>query len=37
MIKLDILNRRTREIQFTAEIECAPDAPLEVKLGLAVM
>jgi len=31
-----ILNRLTGEVQFTAEIECAPDASPSIKLGLAV-
>ncbi len=34
--KFDVLNRFTGEVQFTAEIECAPDALPSVKLGLAV-
>ncbi|MGL4812389.1 MAG: pentapeptide repeat-containing protein [Beijerinckiaceae bacterium] len=33
---VNILNRFTGAVQFTAEIECAPDALLSVKLGLAV-
>ena len=35
-MKFDILNRWSRKIQFTAEIECADDAPPSIKLGLAV-
>jgi len=31
-----IINRFTGEVQFTAEIECAPDASPSIKLGLAV-
>ena len=31
-----IINRLTGEVQFTAEIECAPDASPSIKLGLAV-
>jgi hypothetical protein len=36
MIKFDILNRFSGAVQFTAEIECADDAPRSLKLGLAV-
>lgn len=36
MIKFDVLNRYTGEINFTAEIDCANNAPQSVKLGLAV-
>ena len=35
-MKFDILNRWSGKIQFTAEIECADDAPPSIKLGLAV-
>jgi hypothetical protein len=35
-IKFDILNRFSGAVQFTAEIECAEDAPRSLKLGLAV-
>ena len=35
-MKFDILNRWSGKIQFTAEIESADDAPLSIKLGLAV-
>ena len=31
-----VRNRWTNAVQFTAEIECAPDASVRVKLGLAV-
>ena len=34
--KFEVRNRWTGEVQFTAEISCAPDAPPAVKLGLAV-
>ena len=34
--KFEIRNRWTGEVQVTAEINCAPDAPPSVKLGLAV-
>jgi hypothetical protein len=34
--KLEVRSRWTNAVQFTAEIECAPDATLRVKLGLAV-
>ena len=34
--KFDVLNRYTGEVQFTAEIDCAADAPPIIKLGLAV-
>jgi hypothetical protein len=36
LIKFDVLNRWTSAVQFTAEIECAPDAIPSLKLGLAV-
>ena len=36
MIKFDIKNRFTGSVQFTAEIDCADDAPLWIKIGLAV-
>ena len=36
IIKFDVLNRWSSAVQFTAEIECAPDALPSVKLGLAV-
>jgi hypothetical protein len=36
MIKLDILSRYTGEVKFTAEIDCAEDAPRSLKIGLAV-
>jgi uncharacterized protein YjbI with pentapeptide repeats len=32
----DILNRFSGEVQFTAEIECADDAHMSIKIGLAV-
>ncbi len=35
-IKFDVLNRWTSAIQFTAEIQCAPDELPSIKLGLAV-
>jgi len=35
MIKFDVLNRWTLKVQFTAEIDCAEDAPAGVKAGLA--
>ena len=35
-IKFDVTNRWTGAVQFTATIECADDAPLSIKLGLAV-
>ena len=34
--KFNVLNRYTGEVQFTAEIDCAADAPPSIKLGLAV-
>ena len=34
--KFEVRNRWTGDVQFTAEISCAPDAPPAVKLGLAV-
>ena len=36
MIKFDVLNRFTGKVQFTAEIDCAEDAPRSIKLGLAL-
>ncbi len=36
LVKFDVLNRWTSAVQFTAEIECAPDALPSIKLGLAV-
>ena len=36
MIKFDITNHFTGEVQYTAEIDCAEDAPRSIKLGLAV-
>ena len=35
-IKFDVTNRFSSAIKFTAEIECADDAPTSIKLGLAV-
>ncbi|MDF2382452.1 pentapeptide repeat-containing protein [Nostoc ellipsosporum NOK] len=34
--KFEVRNRWTNAIQFTAEITCAPDATIGVKLGLAI-
>ena len=34
--KFEVRNRWTSLVQFTAEITCAPDATIGVKLGLAV-
>ena len=34
--KFEVRNRWTNAVQFTAEIECAPDASVRIKLGLAV-
>jgi uncharacterized protein YjbI with pentapeptide repeats len=36
MISHQIKNRWTGDVQFTAEIDCAEDAPLSVKIGLSV-
>jgi len=36
VIKFDVFKRWTSEVQFTAEIDCAEDAPISVKRGLAV-
>ena len=36
MIKFDVKNGFTGEVQFTAEIDCKEDAPQPIKLGLAV-
>jgi uncharacterized protein YjbI with pentapeptide repeats len=35
-MKFEIRNRLTGSVQFTAEIECAADAPTSIKIGLAV-
>ena len=35
-MKFEIRNRWTGNVQFTAEIDCAEDASLRVKIGLAV-
>ena len=35
-MKFEILNRFTRAVQITAEIDCSPETHLSVKLGLAV-
>lgn len=35
-MKFDIPNRFTGAVQFTAEIDCSEDAPLSIKVGLAV-
>jgi hypothetical protein len=35
-IPFEIRNRWTNEVQVTAQIDCAPDAPESLKLGLAV-
>ena len=34
--KVEIRNRWTNRVQFTAEVTCAPDATIGVKIGLAV-
>ena len=36
LLKFDVLNRYSGAVQFTAEIDCADDAPSSIKLGLAV-
>jgi len=36
IISFDVTNRWTGAVQFTAQIECAEDAPASIKLGLAV-
>ena len=36
MIKFDVKNRFTGEIQFTAEIDCSASASLSIKRGLAL-
>ena len=36
MLKFDVLNRFSGEVQFTAEIECDDKASNSIKLGLAV-
>lgn len=36
LLKFDVLNRFSGAVQFTAEIECGPDAAPSLKLGLAV-
>ena len=35
-IKQEIRNRWTNAVQFTADIKCAPDATIRVRIGLAV-
>ena len=35
-MKFDILNRLSGAVQFTAEIDCADDAPSSIKIGMAV-
>jgi hypothetical protein len=35
-MQFEIRNRWSGDVQFTAEIDCAADAPLPVKVGLAV-
>ena len=35
-MQYDILNRFTGAVQFTAEIDCADDAPRSIKIGLSV-
>ena len=35
-MKFEVKNRFTGEVRFTAEIDCAEDAPVSIKLGLAV-
>ena len=35
-MKYEIKNRWTGNVQFTAEIDCAEDAPISSKIGLAV-
>jgi hypothetical protein len=37
MEKFEVKNRWSGGVQFVAEIECDKDAPLSVKLGLAVI
>ena len=34
--KFEVRNRFTNTVQFTAEIKCAPDISVSIKLGLAV-
>ena len=36
MVKFEVKNRFTGTVQFTAEIECADDAPYSIRLGQAV-
>jgi len=36
MIKFNVLNGFSGAVQFTAQIDCADDAPASVKMGLAV-
>ena len=36
-MQFDIRNRYTGAVQFTAEIDCAEDAPASVKIGSAVI
>ena len=36
MIKFDVFNRWSDLVQFTASLDCAKDAPVEIKHGLSV-
>ncbi len=36
LVAVPVRNRYTNEIQFTAQVDCAPDATISFKLGLAV-
>jgi hypothetical protein len=36
MMKFEVTNRRTKNVQFTADIECREGMPISLKLGLAV-
>ncbi len=36
MIKFDVLNRWSGNVQFTAEIECSASASVRIKMGLAL-
>ena len=36
LLKFNVFNRFSGEVQFTAEIDCADDASTSIKLGLAV-
>jgi len=36
-MEYEIKNRFTQKVQFTAEVECGDDSPINLKIGLSVM